>query len=160
VEYLSYDQQRGFAVVKEDVATSSWAWRDQEAEDDWRKRLGYEELWSIGDKASDCCAAYESVGDAANNAPARFMVSIWDSSHGDTVFVHDRASLMELRLKLSAHVLASTHYLLAELERTARLAFRAFHGHDNDSVCAECDPHENRHRQEQERARLAQKQEP
>jgi hypothetical protein len=122
--------------------SNALGWADGEDLDAVLRRHGYELAWRIGERQwpfeGDAFAiCYRST---SPTAPARFAVKVGLDIDGWTWIVADDATAaFELHAKLArqARDLAIAERM-DSLERLARQAFEAWHGHDAAYPCKEC----------------------
>lgn len=110
--------------------------------------LGYEQYCGIlGSYGSE--ADFGRVQVYLKKGSADFIVDLDDACGSIPIFVSGLANLFTLHERLIPLITAlNIDWTVGNMHRTARRAFRAWHGHEADQICPACDPYEVRDRRE------------
>jgi hypothetical protein len=115
------------------------------------KRAGYNSAMNYGEEG-----VFEAEVYRAEGSPLEWLIIFsLDVGSFECVYIEDIPSLMQWQRDFATfYMLERMDYRLNELTEAARRAFRAWHGHESENVCDDCDPLETRRREQRRQEML------
>lgn len=139
MKITEYSIAGGFKEIDFDVE-----WGEGELEGEWLKRAGFADsglndgLHSERDYGSTI-VVYLSV---AKNSDWFAIVAVGDCADTEYIAVRTRIDLMDLRIKLAPLRTIAVFQRFDLLVSLVEKAFHAWHGHDFEEACDDCDPYQ------------------
>lgn len=145
MKIITYSQRDGFAEIEDgDIGLG---WLDDETDlGAWLKRLGFSQAYESDGVFRD--DEYERHTTVYTRQSSEWPILLmWNNvDEWEQFLVQNRADLWGLRSQLANVLMTTVLEHVCDMQKTITRAFRAWHGHDPEDPCKECDPMEVYHR--------------